>query len=130
MADDRDHEAATRDGISADLPIELQSKLFDQLAAMGVGGAGLVITLAGSLLQGHKLIWMAAAEFGLVAMIAMAGQFHLIEALFHGKPIRKQSRLLTIIAIMLMGMGIGSLGTSVFLEGGAKTAPAAQKAKP
>jgi hypothetical protein len=42
--------------VSADLPYELQSKMFDQLTALGLAGAGLTVTLIGSLLRDAPLI--------------------------------------------------------------------------
>ena len=110
--------------VSADLPYELQSKMFDQLANVGVAGAGLVITLAGTLLQGKGLVWIAAVEFALAAVVAFHGQQHLIESLFRRTASQKRSRLATVIAIMLIGMGIGSLGAAVALEGTPASAPA------
>jgi hypothetical protein len=69
-------------GVSADLPYELQSKLFEQLATLGVAGAGLVITLKGSILRdASALIWMGAIEFGAASLIALAAQIGLIEGL-------------------------------------------------
>jgi len=111
-------EEETLAAVSADLPCELQSKMFDQLAAIGLGGAGLTITLVGSLLKDAPFfIWFAAIEFGLAALIALIAQVHLIDGLFRRTPIQKRSRLMTAIAVMLIGMGVGSLATSVFLEG-------------
>jgi hypothetical protein len=104
--------------VSADLAYELQSKLFEQLATMGVAGAGLVITLRGSILsEASPIIWMGAVEFGLAAMVALAAQIGLIEGLFSRKLSRRPTQLMTILAVVLIGMGVGTLGTSVFLEG-------------
>jgi len=113
-------EAPPRDGsdVSADLPYELQSKLFEQLATMGVAGAGLVITLKGSILsEASALIWMGAVEFGLAAMVALSAQMGLIEGLMARKVSRRQNQIMTILAVVLIGMGVGTLGTSVLLEG-------------
>ena len=130
--DERPHGAPKTEleSISPDLPFELQSKLIDQLATMGVAGAGLVITLRGSLLQdASNLIWLAAIEFGLAALIALIAQVHLIEGLFARRLKSQRTRLMTLAAIVLMGMGVGSLGTSVVLEGGPASAssPIAEK---
>jgi hypothetical protein len=111
--------------VSADLAFELQSKLFDQLAGMGLAGAGLVITLAGSILQGKPLIWLAAVEFGLVAIVSLTAQQHLIEGIFRRSPTRRRSRIMTGLAILLLGMGVGSLGASVFLLSPAHEPPPA-----
>jgi hypothetical protein len=105
-------------GVSTDLAFELQSKLFEQLATMGIAGAGLVITLRGSILsEASPIIWMGAVEFGLAAMVALAAQIGLIEGLFSLKLSRRRLQLMTILAVVLIGMGVGTLGTSVFLEG-------------
>jgi hypothetical protein len=104
--------------VSTDLAFELQSKLFEQLATMGIAGAGLVITLRGSILsEASPIIWMGAVEFGLAAMVALAAQIGLIEGLFSLKLSRRRLQLMTILAVVLIGMGVGTLGTSVFLEG-------------
>lgn len=105
-------------GVSADLPYELQSKLFEQLATLGVAGAGLVITLRGSILQdASPMIWLAAVEFGLAAVLALAAQVGLIEGLFDGTVSRRRSQIMTAAAVVLIGMAVGTLGTSVFMEG-------------
>lgn len=103
--------------VSPDLQYELQANLFEQLATMGIAGAGLVITLRGSVLSDASgLIWMGAVEFGLAAVVALAAQIGLIEALHKAQTSRTRPRLMTVAAIVLIGMGIGTLGMSVFLE--------------
>jgi hypothetical protein len=110
-------------GVSADLPYELQSKLFEQLATLGVAGAGLVITFKGSILRdASALIWMGAIEFGAASLIALAAQIGLIEGLLSRRLSRRRIQLMTISAVVLIGMGVGTLGTSVFLEGKASRA--------
>jgi hypothetical protein len=69
---------------------------------------------------------MGAIEFGLAALIALAAQFHLIEGLFLAKHRRRSTQMMTIIAVVLIGMGVGTLGTSVFMSGD----KAAVEAKP
>ena len=103
--------------VSDDLAVELQSKLFEQLTSLGVAGAGLTITLVGTILKGSLLIWLATVEFGLAGLVALTGQTQLIEGLFESRPIRRRARIVTAIAAVLIGMGIGSLGASVYLEG-------------
>src|SRR3954452_2155547 len=74
--------------VSADLPYELQSKMFDQLAALGLGGAGLTVTLIGSILRNSSVIvWLPVIGFGLAAMLAVTGNIKLIDGLFGGRPI-------------------------------------------
>jgi hypothetical protein len=124
---DEARERLDMEQVSIDIALDLQSKVFEQLAAMGLGGAGLVITLAGSILPASPVIWISAVEFGLAAMVALTAQHHLIDAIFRRAPQRRRSRTMTIIAIVLIGMGVGSLGTSVFLLG--KPRPAATAAK-
>ena len=110
--------------VSADLAYELQSKLFEQLATVSLGGAGLAITLAGSILRGSPLVWISVVEFGIAALIALSASQGLIGHLFDRKPTRKRSRLMTGLCMMLIGMGVGSLGAAVYLasEPGAATA--------
>jgi hypothetical protein len=114
-APEDEQEAVAR--VSPDLPYEIQSKLFEQLAAAGVAGAGLTITLVGTILKGSFLIWLATVEFTMAAVVALSGQTKLIEALAAGKPVWKVVRMITMIAMVLIGMGIGSLAMSVYLEG-------------
>ncbi len=123
---DEAREREEMEGVSIDVALELQSKMFEQLATVGLGGAGLVITLAGSILPQTPVVWLAAAEFGLGAMAALSAQSHLIDAIFRRAPQRRRSRLMTMIAVVLIGMGVGSLGMSVFLL--AKPKPAAHAA--
>ena len=110
-------EQAELDRISPDLPYELQSRMFEQLAAAGVAGAGLTITLVGTILKGSALIWLATVEFTLAAIVAFAGQSQLIASLGARKPVRRTTQITVMIAVMLIGMGVGGLGMSVYLEG-------------
>ncbi len=108
------------DAVSADLPYELQSKMFDQLATVGVAGAGLTVTLIGSILSDAPFfIWFAAVGFALAAIAAMSGQAHLIDSLFHKRPSQRQSKLTAHVAIGLIGFGIGMLGAAIATESGA-----------
>jgi hypothetical protein len=94
--------------------------MLDQLAAAGIAGAGLVITLRSSILaDASPIIWLGAIEFGIAALIATVGQIHFIEGLFCRKHNRTYTRNLTLAALVFISMGIGTLGTSVFLEGDA-----------
>lgn len=102
---------------SADLPYELQSKMFDQLAAISVAGAGLTVTLIGSVLKGAKgPVWLAVIEFGFAALAALAGNIWLIQDLFEGKDGKKRSKITTAICVAFLGMAIGSLSMSVYYE--------------
>jgi hypothetical protein len=60
-------------------------------------------------------VWIAAIEFSLAGLVALVAQTTLVEHLFARKPVRKRICLFSLIAIVLVGMGIGSLATSVFL---------------
>ncbi|MCX7359204.1 MAG: hypothetical protein NT015_13810 [Alphaproteobacteria bacterium] len=102
--------------VSPDLAYELQSRFFDQLATVSLGGAGLTITLAGSLLQGSPLVWISAVEFGVAALMALTAQRNLIGHLYDQKPVRKRSRMMTTLCMLLIGMGVGSLGGAVYLQ--------------
>ena len=101
--------------VSADLPYELQSRSFDQLAAVSLAGAGLTVTLIGSVLQdAPPVIWLSVVFFGLAAVTAGSGNRVLITSLFERKPALRKVNLYGQIAIMLVGMAIGSLGVSVY----------------
>lgn len=104
--------------VSADLAYELQAKMFEQLAAISAAGAGLTITLIGSILRGASpIIWLAVIEFAIAALVALMAQQQLVEGLFSRQATRRKARTMTLITIILIGMGIGSLGASVLLEG-------------
>ena len=103
--------------VSADLPYELQSKLFDQLATLGVAGAGLTVTLIGSVLSHAPfIIWFAVVAFALSAVLALAGQASLIDALFRRKPSQKSSKTVAGICIFCLSFGIGMLGAAIAIE--------------
>jgi hypothetical protein len=112
--DDERHALQT---ISPDLAYEMQSKMFEQLAAAGVAGAGLTITLVGTILQGSVLVWLATFEFALAGIAALAGQTKLIEGLAEKKPVWRRARMISAIAVLLIGMGVGSLSMTVYFEG-------------
>jgi hypothetical protein len=99
---------------SADLAYELQAKLFEQLATVSLGGAGLAITLAGSILRDSPLVWLSVIEFGIGALLALSAHQGLIGRLFDRKPARKSAKTMTGVCMMLIGMGVGSLGGAVY----------------
>lgn len=104
--------------ISADLPYELQSKMFDHLTGVSLAGAGLTVTLIGSVLKDAPgIVWLSVIEFGLAAFVATVGNLKLIERLFQRKETMKSSKTAIMIAIALIGSGIGSLGMSVYYDG-------------
>lgn len=106
------------DDVSADLPYELQSKMFDQLAAAGVAGAGLTVTLIGSLLRNAPgIVWLPVIFFALAAMLAISGNSHLIDGLFRRRATLQRSRLYVGLAVVLIGMAIGSLSMAVYHDG-------------
>jgi hypothetical protein len=106
------------DQVSADLPYELQSKMFDQLAAVGIAGAGLAVTLIGSLLRNAPaIVWLPVFLFGLAALFAVSGNSHLIDGLFRRRPTLRRSKLYVAAAVGLIGMAIGSLSMSVYHDG-------------
>ena len=111
--------------VSADLPYELQSKMFDQLAGVSIGGAGLTVTLIGSLLRGaSSIVWMPVILFSLAAMFAVNGNIKLIDGLFGRRPILVRSKIYTAITVGLIGMAIGALSMSVYYDGKREGAPA------
>jgi hypothetical protein len=111
------------EGVSPDLPYELQSKLFEQLAAVSLGGAGLTVTLIGSVLRSaHGFVWLPVIEFGVAACnVANIG---LIQGLLEGVDRRAQSKWLTALAVLFMAMGTGSLATAVYIDARHSAAPA------
>jgi len=126
------------DDVSADLPYELQSKMFDQLAGLAVAGAGLTVTLIGSLLrEAPPVVWLAVVEFAAAAFVAITGNNQLIDGLFRKKPALRRGRVMTLASLGLIGMAIGSLSMSVYHEGrphrhgdaSAGTAPAADEGR-
>src|SRR4051794_14835536 len=114
----KDPVAERLEEVSADLPYELQSKMFDQLAGVSIAGAGLTVTLIGSVLKDAPgIVWISVIEFGLAAFVATTGNLKLIERLFERKETMKSSRIATLAAIALIGAAIGSLGMSVYYDG-------------
>ena len=108
-------ETPPPDKPSRDLGHDLQFRTLEQLTNLGVGGAGLTITLVGGLLKNlGAFVWIATAEFGVAALIALLGQIDLTNAVLIGvEP--KKNRAYTLLAILFLAMGIGSMGTSVLL---------------
>ena len=106
------------DQVSADLPYELQSKMFDQLATVAIAGAGLAVTLIGSLLRGASaIVWMPVVLFGLAALFAISGNSHLIDGLFRQRATLRRSKLYVAAAVGLIGMAVGSLSMSIYYDG-------------
>ena len=104
--------------VSADLPYELQSKMFDQLAAVSIAGAGLAVTLIGSLLRSAPpVVWLSVILFGTAAVFAVSGNNHLIDGLFRRRPTLQRSKLYVGLCVGLIGMAIGSLSMSVYYDG-------------
>jgi hypothetical protein len=102
---------------SADLAYELQSKMFDQLTTVGIGGAGLVVTLIGSVLQNApNNIWLSVILFGLAAITAISGNQKLVEDLTDHQPCLRRSARDVKIASMLIGMAIGWLSLTVYAQ--------------
>lgn len=104
--------------VSADLPYELQSKMFDQLAALGIGGAGLTVTLIGSVLRGApSAVWLPVVAFAFAAMFAVTGNIKLIDGLFESRPTLVRSKIYTAVTVALIGIAIGALSMSVYYDG-------------
>jgi hypothetical protein len=103
--------------VSADLPYELQSKMFDQLAAVSVAGAALTVTLIGSLLRdAPPMVWLPVILFGTAALLAVSGNIKLIDGLFAKRPTFVRSKVYTTLAVVLIGMAIGALSMSVYYD--------------
>jgi len=106
------------ENVSPDLPYELQSKMFDQLATVSIAGAGLAITLIGSLLRNASLeVWLSVIFFGLAAITAVSGNIRLIDGVFRRRPILRRSKLDIAVAMTLIGAAAGFLSMSVYSEG-------------
>lgn len=104
--------------VSADLPYELQSRIFEQTAAGALAGAGLSVTLIGSVLRDAPAsIWASVACFAAAAYVASAGNNALVESLFRREPVLKRCKFYQVAAAMLLGMAIGVLSYSVFATG-------------
>jgi hypothetical protein len=112
--------------VSVDLPYELQSKMFDQLATVSVAGAGLAVTLIGSMLKGAPGdVWLSVVFFGLAAVTAVAGNQKLIEGLSKRQPSMQRSRLSIQITMALVGMATGWLSMSVYADAKRSQPPSA-----
>ncbi|MEY2885115.1 MAG: hypothetical protein RL490_2839 [Pseudomonadota bacterium] len=105
------------DEVSADLAYELQSKMFDQIATVGVAGAGLAVTLIGSTLRDAPgVVWLSVVLFAIAALTAVSGNQKLVDSLSRRQPCLKSSKRNMQVATMLVGMAIGSLSMSVYFE--------------
>ncbi|NBB23531.1 hypothetical protein GVM20_00140 [Porphyrobacter sp. SLTP] len=110
--------------VSADLPYELQSKMFDQLATVAIAAAGLSVTLIGSLLRDSPpTVWLTVAAFAIAAMTSVSGNVMLIENLSRRQPALKKSKVQTQLAIGLIGAGAGFLSMEIYSAGEATPAP-------
>jgi hypothetical protein len=103
--------------VSADLPYELQSKMLDQLTTVSVAGAGLAITLIGSLLQhAPRQVWISVVLFGLAALTAVGGNIRLIEGTFQRHPVLCRSKRDVSITMALIGAAAGFLSMDIYAE--------------
>jgi hypothetical protein len=94
---------------------DLQFRTLEQLTNLGIGGAGVTITLIGGVLKNMgAFVWIGTAEFAIAALIALVGQIDLTDHVIAGKE-PSRTRVYTMIAILLLAMGVGSLATSVLL---------------
>lgn len=114
------------DAISADLAYELQSKMFDQMATVGVAGAGLAVTLIGSTLRDpSREIWLSVVLFVLAAMTAISGNQKLIDRLAMRQACLRRGKRDAMIAVTFVGMAIGWLSMSVYAQSAPQRPPTA-----
>ena len=107
---------------SPDLAYELQSKMFDQLATIGIGGAGLAITLIGSVLRNAPgIVWFSVICFVVAALTAISGNRKLVERLALRQPCMQRSKQDLRIALLFIGIGIGGLSFTVYAESAGQT---------
>jgi hypothetical protein len=113
-----DLKQEVRDEPSVDLFYDLQFRSLEQLSNLGVASTGITITLIGTILHSiGPIVWLAVIEFGLAALAAFIGQMNLIASLRGQRTKTAKPRLEALIAMLLLGMGVGSLGTSIYLSG-------------
>lgn len=114
------------DEVSADLPYELQSKILDQTATVAIAGAGLSVTLIGSVLQdAPATVWLSVVAFGAAAYTAGAGNSAIVDGLFRRQPSLKRSKNFQALAAMFLGVAIGVLSFSVYVTGQQRAAAVA-----
>ncbi|MBC7990201.1 MAG: hypothetical protein H7Y19_11545 [Luteimonas sp.] len=118
-SDNRGRDVDERvDQTSPDLAYELQSKMFDQLATVGIAGAGLAVTLIGSTLRNAPNdVWLSVVFFGIAAVTAISGNQKLVDSVSRRQPSLQRSRLNMQLATLLVGAAIGWLSMSVYSEG-------------
>jgi membrane associated rhomboid family serine protease len=117
--------------VSVDLAYELQSKMFDQLATVSVAGAGLAVTLIGSMLRdAPRDVWLSVVFFGLAAITAVGGNQKLIEGLSKRQPSMQRSRMSIQITMALVGMATGWLSMSVYSDAKRSQPPSEVAATP
>lgn len=106
--------------------------MFDQLATVGVAGAGLAVTLIGSMLRdAPNDVWLSVVFFGMAALVAISGNQHLVDSLITRQPGLGRSKRDLKITLMLVGLAVGSLSMSVYLAGLRQSpAPAGSVATP
>ncbi len=121
-----DAEFADRtDEVSADLPYELKSKMFDQIANVGIAGTGLAVTLIGSTLRdAPPVVWLSVVLFAGAAFTAIGGNQKMIDSLSKRQPCLQRSKRDMGMATMLLGIAVGWLSMSVYLESQRQQTPA------
>lgn len=103
-------------GTSPDLAHSLQFETLKEITTLASAGAGLAVTLAGSVLKSFSFaIWASIVAFALAALLAFAAQIACVDQLFANKSDRRKTRLTMLAAVLLIGIGIGQLGTGVYL---------------
>jgi hypothetical protein len=106
--------AAPEEPASSDLVHELQFQTFNQVATLSTAGAGLSLTLAGTMLGSFTLpVWLSVFCFACSALVCLQAQVSGVQLLFDKKPSRRTLYAFARVAVFLMAIGIGALGTGV-----------------
>ncbi|WP_310473782.1 hypothetical protein [Sandarakinorhabdus sp.] len=99
--------------------------MFDQIANVGIAGTGLAVTLIGSTLRdAPPVVWLSVVLFAGAAFTAIGGNQKMIDSLSKRQPCLQRSKRDMGMATMLLGIAVGWLSMSVYLESQRQQTPA------